>query len=70
MLQGYGIATPKGSRWRDRISQAILYLQEKSAIQVDTVAGPDQSKKLFVFRNLTFVCADAVQPVVGQEWQG
>ena len=32
--QGYGIATPKGSRWRDRISQAILYLQEKSAIQV------------------------------------
>ena len=34
--QGYGIATPKGSRWRDRISQAILYLQEKSAIQVPT----------------------------------
>ena len=32
--KGYGIATPKGSRWKDRISQAILYLQEKSAIQV------------------------------------
>jgi len=32
--KGYGIATPKGSRWRDRISQAILYLQEKSAIQM------------------------------------
>ena len=32
--KGYGIATPKGSRWKDRISQAILFLQEKSAIQV------------------------------------
>ena len=32
--KGYGIATPKGSRWKDRISQAILYLQEKSSIQV------------------------------------
>ena len=32
--KGYGIATPKGSRWRDEISQAILYLQEKSSIQV------------------------------------
>ncbi len=25
--KGYGIATPKGSKWRDRISKAILYLQ-------------------------------------------
>ena len=25
--KGYGIATPKGSKWRDRISQAVLYLQ-------------------------------------------
>ena len=32
--KGYGIATPKGSRWKDRISKAILYLQEKSSIQV------------------------------------
>ena len=24
--KGYGIATPKGSRWKDRISQAILFL--------------------------------------------
>lgn len=32
--KGYGIATPKGSRWRDKISQAILLLQEKSAIQM------------------------------------
>ena len=32
--KGYGIATPKGSRWKDKISQAILYLQEKSSIQV------------------------------------
>ena len=32
--KGYGIATPKGSRWKDRISQAILFLQEKSSIQV------------------------------------
>ena len=33
--KGYGIATPKGSRWKDRISKAILYLQEKSSIQVE-----------------------------------
>ena len=32
--KGYGIATPKGSRWKDRISHAILFLQEKSSIQV------------------------------------
>ena len=32
--KGYGIATPKGSKWRDKISQAILYLQEKGVIQV------------------------------------
>ena len=32
--KGYGIATPKGSRWRDPISQAILFLQEKGVIQV------------------------------------
>ena len=32
--KGYGIATPKGSKWRDKISQAILYLQEKGTIQV------------------------------------
>ena len=32
--KGYGIATPKGSQWKDRISKAILYLQEKSSIQV------------------------------------
>lgn len=25
--KGYGIATPKGSKWRDRISQAVLFLQ-------------------------------------------
>ena len=34
--KGYGIATPKGSRWKDKISQAILYLQEKSSIQVSS----------------------------------
>ena len=39
--KGYGIATPKGSRWKDKISKAILLLQEKSAIQVRT--GTDQS---------------------------
>ena len=33
--KGYGIATPKGSKWRDRISQAILFLQEKGVIQVN-----------------------------------
>ena len=32
--KGYGIATPKGSRWKDKISRAILFLQEKSSIQV------------------------------------
>ncbi|CAG9821798.1 unnamed protein product [Phaedon cochleariae] len=32
--KGYGIATPKGSPWRDRISLAILELQEKGVIQI------------------------------------
>lgn len=32
--QGYGIATPKGSLWRDKISLAILELQEKGTIQI------------------------------------
>lgn len=31
---GYGIATPKGSIWRDKISLAILELQEKGTIQI------------------------------------
>jgi len=31
---GYGIATPKGSIWRDKISLAILELQEKGEIQM------------------------------------
>lgn len=32
--KGYGIATPKGSEWRDKISLAILELQEKGVIQI------------------------------------
>ncbi|CAO1328702.1 unnamed protein product [Diamesa hyperborea] len=32
--KGYGIATSKGSIWRDRISLAILELQEKGTIQI------------------------------------
>ncbi|EDW83543.2 uncharacterized protein Dwil_GK13656 [Drosophila willistoni] len=32
--KGYGIATPKGSIWRDKISLAILELQEKGIIQI------------------------------------
>ena len=32
--KGYGIETPKGSKWKDKISRAILFLQEKSSIQV------------------------------------
>ncbi|XP_055372233.1 glutamate receptor ionotropic, kainate 2 isoform X4 [Condylostylus longicornis] len=32
--KGYGIATPKGSPWRDIISLAILELQEKGMIQI------------------------------------
>ena len=32
--KGYGIATPKGSKWRDEVSKAILFLQEKGVIQV------------------------------------
>lgn len=32
--KGYGIATPKGSPWRDIISLAILELQEKGSIQI------------------------------------
>ncbi|XP_068994305.1 glutamate receptor ionotropic, kainate 2 isoform X3 [Neodiprion pinetum] len=32
--KGYGIATPMGSPWRDKISLAILELQEKGEIQM------------------------------------
>ncbi|XP_070395005.1 glutamate receptor ionotropic, kainate 2 isoform X3 [Dermacentor albipictus] len=32
--KGYGIATPMGSPWRDKISLAILDLQEKGVIQI------------------------------------
>ncbi|EDW79998.2 uncharacterized protein Dwil_GK12298 [Drosophila willistoni] len=32
--KGYGIATPKGSPWRDKMSLAILELQEKGDIQM------------------------------------
>ncbi|XP_071050374.1 glutamate receptor ionotropic, kainate 2-like isoform X13 [Onthophagus taurus] len=32
--KGYGIATPMGSPWRDKISLAILELQEKGEIQL------------------------------------
>ncbi|CAH1132882.1 unnamed protein product [Ceutorhynchus assimilis] len=32
--KGYGIATSKGSPWRDKISLAILELQEKGVIQI------------------------------------
>lgn len=32
--KGYGIATPKGSKWRDKISKGILFLQEKGVIQM------------------------------------
>ncbi|XP_060534775.1 glutamate receptor ionotropic, kainate 2 [Cylas formicarius] len=32
--KGYGIATPKGSPWRDKISLSILELQEKGVIQI------------------------------------
>ncbi len=32
--KGFGIATPKGSPWRDRISLAILELQEKAVIHL------------------------------------
>lgn len=33
-MTGYGIATPMGSPWRDKISLAILELQEKGEIQM------------------------------------
>ncbi|XP_050440989.1 glutamate receptor ionotropic, kainate 2-like [Adelges cooleyi] len=32
--KGYGIATPKGSVWRDKLSLAVLELQEKGVIQM------------------------------------
>ncbi|GFG33916.1 hypothetical protein Cfor_07160, partial [Coptotermes formosanus] len=32
--KGYGIATPKGSPWRDKMSLAILEMQEKGIIQM------------------------------------
>ena len=72
--QGYGIATPKGSRWRDRISQAILYLQEKSAIQVstkDVVKSEyfEEYNELNRLKKWTIFYTDALQPMVGQERQ-
>ena len=45
--KGYGIATPKGSRWRDPISQAILFLQEKGVIQVSKTLN---SLSIFYFQ--------------------
>ena len=49
--KGYGIATPKGSKWRDRVSQAILFLQEKGVIQVsqNPELGPELDPKLKQF---------------------
>lgn len=32
--KGYGIATPKGSVWKDKLSLAVLELQEKGVIQM------------------------------------
>ena len=32
--KGYGIATPKGSKWRDKISKAILFLQVHTILNV------------------------------------
>jgi ionotropic glutamate receptor len=32
--KSYGIATPKGSKWRDKISKAILFLQVGSPIPI------------------------------------
>ncbi|XP_024084773.1 glutamate receptor ionotropic, kainate 2-like [Cimex lectularius] len=53
--KGYGIATPMGSPWRDRISLVILELQEKGEIQMlydkwwknpgDTCVRKDKSKE-------------------------
>ncbi|KAL1139702.1 hypothetical protein AAG570_006680 [Ranatra chinensis] len=53
--KGYGIATPMGSPWRDKISLAILELQEKGEIQMlydkwwknpgDTCTRNDKSKE-------------------------
>ncbi|KAF5280992.1 hypothetical protein FQA39_LY05197 [Lamprigera yunnana] len=53
--KGYGIATPMGSPWRDKISLAILELQEKGEIQMlydkwwkntgDTCSRNDKSKE-------------------------
>ncbi len=52
--KGYGVATPKGSPWRDHLSLAILELQEKGTIQMlynkwwkntgDVCARQDKSK--------------------------
>nr|CAI5842080.1 unnamed protein product [Callosobruchus analis] len=52
--KSYGIATPMGSPWRDRISLAILEMQEKGEIQMlydkwwkktgDTCQRPDKGK--------------------------
>ena len=51
--KGYGIATPKGSKWRDRVSQAILFLQEKGVIQVsqNPELGPELDPKLKQYPN-------------------
>ena len=44
--KGYGIATPKGSKWKDKISKAILFLQvsEMGGIRVP-IFSPGKSGK-------------------------
>lgn len=52
--KGYGIATPKGSRWKDRISQAILFLQEKSSIQVRLAYHVLYFAKIVIFLKMLY----------------
>ena len=57
--KGYGIATPKGSKWRDRISNAVLFLQVRAGLSFHTHTVPkccldNSNKKRLPFRKKGF----------------
>ena len=54
--KGYGIATPKGSKWKDKISKAILFLQvsEMGGIRVPIFSTGKSGKLDFPSTSETF----------------
>ena len=49
--KGYGIATPKGSKWKDKISQAVLFLHVSSSSMIPLAnLQHDRQKRIVLFR--------------------